>query len=147
MPWPAIAIAMAPASGGSPAMIAAGSSTADTSGTGGVGQKNREKTEGTAESTKKAVWPFVITVRNGCTIRTSERSDFSAFSSEVISAITRKMLNSSLAATKLALKMLPNALTGLWVHTIATAKVAMMEGTTTLARRTIVSTTAITPAR
>ena len=44
MPWPAIAIAMAPASGGSPAAIAAGNSTADTSGTAGVGQKNSEMT-------------------------------------------------------------------------------------------------------
>ena len=88
-----------------------------------------------------------MTVRNGCTISTSERSDFSAFNSEVISAITRKMLNSSLAATKLALKMLPSALTGLWVQTRATAKVATIEGTTTLARRTMVSTTASTPAR
>ena len=80
-------------------------------------------------------------------MRTSERSDFSAFKSDVISAITRKMLNNSLAATKLALKMLPSALTGLCVHTNATAKVATMEGTTTLARSTIVSTTATTPAR
>ena len=44
MPWPAMAIAMAPAMGGSPAAIAAGNNTADTSGTAGVGQKNSEMT-------------------------------------------------------------------------------------------------------
>ncbi len=44
MPCPAIAMAMAPASGGSPAAIAAGSRMAETSGTAGVGQKNSEIT-------------------------------------------------------------------------------------------------------
>ena len=52
------------------------------------------------------------------------------------------MLNSSLAAMKLALKMLPSALTGLCVQASATRKVAMTEGTTTLARKIIVSTMA-----
>ncbi len=44
MPCPAIAIARAPPSGGRPAAIAAGNSTAETSGTAGVGQKNSEMT-------------------------------------------------------------------------------------------------------
>jgi len=44
MPWPAMAIAIAPASGESPTAIAAGNSTAETSGTAGVGQKNSEMT-------------------------------------------------------------------------------------------------------
>ena len=39
-----LAMAMAPPSGGSPAAIAAGNSTAETSGTAGVGQKNSEIT-------------------------------------------------------------------------------------------------------
>jgi len=39
-----MAMAMAPANGGKPAAIAAGSRMADTSGTAGVGQKNSEIT-------------------------------------------------------------------------------------------------------
>ena len=77
----------------------------------------------------------------------SDRNDFRAFSRAVISAITRKMLNSSLAAVKLALNMLPSAVTGLCVHARVTRKVATTDGTTTLARKIIVSTTTATPAR
>ena len=84
--------------------------------------------------------------RNGCTISTSERSAFKAFNSAVIRAITRKMLNSSLAATKLALKMLETAPTGLPVQASVTTKVATIEGSTTLARSTMVKTTATMPA-
>ena len=79
-----------------------------------------------------------MTARNGSTIRMSERSIFRAFSRAVISAITRKMLNSSLAAVKLALKMLPSAVTGLCVQASVTRNVATTDGTTTLARRIIV---------
>ncbi|CPK86006.1 Uncharacterised protein [Bordetella pertussis] len=43
MPCPAMAIAIAPASGGRPAATAAGSRMAHTSGTAGVGQKNRDR--------------------------------------------------------------------------------------------------------
>jgi hypothetical protein len=42
MPWPAIAIVKPTARGRSPARIATGTSTAPTSGTAGVGQKNSE---------------------------------------------------------------------------------------------------------
>jgi len=44
MPCPAIAIASAPPNGGRPAAMAAGSNTAATNGTAGVGQKNNEIT-------------------------------------------------------------------------------------------------------
>jgi len=96
---------------------------------------------------KYDTWPFFITARNGSTMRMSERRPFSALSSAVISAITRKMLKSSLAATKLAPKMLPMAETGLPDQAKATQKVATIDGTTTLARKIIVTTITATPSR
>ncbi len=88
-----------------------------------------------------------MTARNGSTMRMSERRSFSALSSAVISAITRKMLNSSLAAVKLALKTLSSAVTGLCVQANATRTVARMDGTTTLARMIMVTTITSTPSR
>ncbi|MGY4425720.1 hypothetical protein ACVWY2_008169 [Bradyrhizobium sp. JR6.1] len=80
-------------------------------------------------------------------MRMSERSTLSAFSSAVISAITRKMLNSSLAAVKLALKTLASAATGLCVQANATRSVAITDGTTTLARQIMVRTMTATPSK
>ncbi|EWS63439.1 hypothetical protein Y695_03329 [Hydrogenophaga sp. T4] len=77
-------------------------------------------------------------------------SDFSALSElsrAVIRAMTRKMLNSSLAATKLAPKMLPTASRGLPVQAKTTRKVATMEGTSTLARNIMVTMMQTTPIR
>src|SRR5437867_2799268 len=88
-----------------------------------------------------------MTARNGSTIRMSERNTFSAFNNAVISAITRKMLNSSLAAVKLALKMLATAETGLCVHANVTRNVAITDGTTTFARQIMVRTIMATPSR
>src|SRR5438093_2237431 len=88
-----------------------------------------------------------MTARNGSTIRMSERNTFSAFNNAVISAITRKMLNSSLAAVKLALKMLATAETGLCVHANVTRNVAITDGTTTFARQIMVRTMMATPSR
>src|ERR1700728_1814719 len=100
-----------------------------------------------AASTKYAAWPFFMTARNGSTMRTSERNTLSALSNAVISAITRKMLNRSLAAVKLALKMLDSAETGLCVQVSVTRNVAITDGTTTFARQIIVSTMTATPSR
>ncbi len=91
--------------------------------------------------------PFFMTARNGSTMRMSERSTLSAFNSAVISAMTRKILKSSLAAVKLALKILASAETGLCVQASATRNVAITDGTTTLARQIIVRTMVATPAR
>ena len=88
--------------------------------------------------------PPRITRRNGCTIRTSACSVLSALSSAVMNVITRKILNSSLAATKLAEKMPISALTGLPVMANTTRKVPMTDGTTTLARKIIVRMMAAT---
>src|SRR5437867_13094024 len=88
-----------------------------------------------------------MTKRNASTIRMSERNTFSAFNNAVISAITRKMLNSSLAAVKLALKMLATAETGLCVHANVTRNVAITDGTTTFARQIMVRTMMATPSR
>jgi len=96
---------------------------------------------------KYAAWPFFITARNGSTILMSERSVRNAFKSAVISAITRKMLNSSRAAVKLALNTLASAVTGLCDHASATRKVASIDGTTTLARIIMVTTITATPTR
>src|SRR5207247_10303742 len=88
-----------------------------------------------------------MTARNGSTIRMSERNTFSAFNNAVISAITRKMLNSSLAAVKLEVKMLATAETGLCVHANVTRNVAITDGTTTFARQIMVRTMMATPSR
>ncbi len=96
---------------------------------------------------KNAEWPFFITTRNGSTMRISERSVFSALSSAVMKAITRKMLNSSLAATRLAEKIPPSADTGLPVSANTTRNVPRIDGTTTLARRIMVMTITATPTR
>ncbi len=64
-------------------------------------------------------------------MRISDRNDFSALSSAVMKAITRKILNSSLAATRLAEKDAPSALTGLPVMARITRKVPTIDGTTT----------------
>ncbi|MNT74303.1 hypothetical protein D3C72_2131110 [compost metagenome] len=80
-------------------------------------------------------------------MRMSERSVLSALSSAVMNAITRKILNSSLAATRLAENTPPSAETGLPVRAKTTRAVPTMEGTTTLARRIIVSTMTATPDR
>lgn len=144
MPCPAMAIAMAPASGGSPAAMAAGSRIADTSGTAGVGQKNSEITYVQRAMMMNDECPPRITRRNGCTMRTSACSVLSALSRAVMKVITRKILKSSLAATKLAEKIPISALIGLPVMASTTRKVPITDGTTTLARRIIVRMIAAT---
>ncbi|CFU80774.1 Uncharacterised protein [Bordetella pertussis] len=88
-----------------------------------------------------------MTRRKGCTMRTSACSTFSALSSAVMKVITRKILNSSLAATKLAVKMPTSAWMGLPVKASTTRKVPSTDGTTTLARKTIVRMMATTLSR
>lgn len=80
-------------------------------------------------------------------MRTSACSTFSALSSAVMKVITRKILNSSLAATKLAVKMPTSAWMGLPVKASTTRKVPSTDGTTTLARKTIVRMMATTLSR
>jgi hypothetical protein len=71
----------------------------------GVGQKNNEITYVTTASTRKLLMPVRITRRKGGTMRRSAPTSRSAPSIAVTKAMIRKMLNSSLAATRLALKM------------------------------------------
>ena len=80
-------------------------------------------------------------------MRMSDPSALSEFSSAVISAMIRKMLNSSLAATMLALKMLPIPVMRLPLQAKATTTVASTDGTTTLARNAMVRMMTSTPAR
>ncbi|MNJ57399.1 hypothetical protein D3C77_529870 [compost metagenome] len=89
-------------------------------------------------------WPPRITRRNGCTMRTSACKVFREFSRAVMKVMTRKMLNNSLAATKLAEKMPISALIGLPVMASTTRKVPITDGTTTLARKIIVRMMAAT---
>jgi len=93
---------------------------------------------------RKDECPPRMTRRNGCTMRTSACRVFNALSSAVMKVITRKMLNSSFAATKLAEKMPIRALIGLPVMASTTRKVPITDGTTTLARRIIVRMMAAT---
>ena len=72
-------------------------------------------------------------------MRMSDFISFSEFNKAVIKAMTRKMLKSSLAATKLAPKTLPTASSGFPVQARTTKKVATIEGTRTLARNIIVA--------
>ena len=80
-------------------------------------------------------------------MRMSEPRSLSAFSRAVISAMIRKMLNSSLAATMLALNMLPIPVMALPLQAKATTTVASIDGTTTLARKAMVKMMTSTPAR
>ncbi|MNW05866.1 hypothetical protein D3C71_2021820 [compost metagenome] len=80
-------------------------------------------------------------------MRMSEPRSLSELSSAVISAMIRKMLNSSLAATMLALKMLPMPVMALPLQAKATTMVAISEGTTTFARKAMVRMMTSTPAR
>lgn len=79
-----------------------------------------------------------MTLRKGATIFTSASSLFNEFSRAVMNVITRKILNSSWAATKLAEKILMKPWIGLPVMAVTTAKVPITDGTTTLARKIIV---------
>ncbi|MNU00199.1 hypothetical protein D3C72_2432700 [compost metagenome] len=77
-------------------------------------------------------------------MRTSACKVLSELSRAVMKVMTRKILKSSLAATKLAEKMPIRALIGLPVMASTTRKVPMTDGTTTLARRIIVKMMAAT---
>ena len=80
-------------------------------------------------------------------MRMSEPRSLSELSSAVISAMIRKMLNSSLAAAMLALNMLPMPVMTLPLQAKATTMVAISEGTTTFARNAMVRMMTSTPAR
>lgn len=85
--------------------------------------------------------------RKGRTIFWSAPSARSAFSREVIKAMTRKMLNSSFAATREPLNTAMVAATMLPEKVAATAKVATIASTTTFARMIIERMIAATPNR
>src|SRR5690554_831918 len=88
--------------------------------------------------------PPVITFLNGATIFTSASMAFNELRSAVMNVMTRKILNNSLAATKLAEKMPMSPLIGLPVMANTTRNVPMTDGTTTLARLIMVKMITIT---
>jgi hypothetical protein len=133
--------------GARPARMATGMSTAPTSGTAGVGQKNNEITYVTTASTRKLLVPVRITRRKGVTMRRSAPTSRSAPSIAVTKAMIRKMLNSSLAATRLALKMAERPVITLPENAHAVSKVAATAGTTMFLRIAIVSRMTTMPPR
>lgn len=147
MPCPAIAMTMPTESGDRPARIATGIRTAPTSGTAGVGQKNSEITYVTTARMMKLVVPVRMTRRNGVTIRRSAPISRSAPSIAVTSAMIRKMLNSSLAATRLALKIDDRPVITLPENAHAVSIVAVTAGTTMFLRMAMVARMTTMPAR
>lgn len=104
IPWPASEIATAAPIGESPAWIATGINSAPISGTAGAGQKNNDKKYVTTTSTQKIMFRFHYFWK-GRTICSSAPIDLIDLSSAVIIAMIKKMLNSSAAAVKFALKI------------------------------------------
>ena len=98
-------------------------------------------------SITKLLVPARITRRNGVTIRRSAPISRSAPSIAVTSAMIRKMLNSSWAATRLALKIDDRPVMTLPENTHAVRKVAMTAGTTMFLRSAIVARMTMMPAR
>ena len=87
--------------------------------------------------TQNARLPLRISVWNGATIRLSAPIDRRAPRSAVMSAMIRKMLNSSDAATRLALNTEESPVARLPVYAQAVKKVAATAGTTTFFRTII----------
>src|SRR5690606_24378759 len=127
--------------------MAAGNRMADTSGTAGVGQKNKEIKYVAAAIIKNDEPLLIMTLRKGATIFTSASKRFNEFNKAVIKVMTRKILKSSLAATKLAENILINPLIGLPVRAVTTKNVPITEGTTTFARNIIVIIITMTPSK
>lgn len=101
----------------------------------------------TAARTRKLLVPARMTRRNGATIIRSAPSWRSAPSIAVTIAMMRKMLNSSFAATRLALKMADSPVTILPEKTSAVRNVAMTAGTTMFFRSAMVARMTSMPTR
>ncbi len=133
--------------GARPARMATGMRTAPTSGTAGVGQKKSEITYVTIARTTKLLVPVRITRRNGATIIRSAPIWRSAPSMAVTIAMIRKMLNSSLAAVRLALNIDDSPVMTLPENAQAVSRVAVTAGTTMFLRTAIVAKMTKMPAR
>ena len=101
----------------------------------------------TTASTRKLLVPVRITRRNGVIISLSAPISRSAPSIAVTSAMIRKMLNSSLAATRLALKIDDSPVTKLPENAHAVRNVAVTAGTTMFFRMAIVIRMTMMPPR
>ena len=95
----------------------------------------------------KLLVPARITRRNGVTIIRSAPISRSAPSIAVTNAMIRKMLNSSLAATRLALKIDAKPVTRLPEKAQAVSNVAVTAGTTMFFLAAIVIRMTMMPAR